>query len=97
MVGFFTTEATIKIKHFRSLVAQTLHHLCRATLVALYTVSHFRLMFSAVSHENRAVALKLSQKGPVAPVGGGGVAPQLCTGTGGCRSYNVASRATLRH
>ena len=75
-------EITEKMRAvFRPLliVAQTLHHLCRATAVALHWCRIFRLMFSiAVSHENRATPLKVSQKRPFRTLfwgGGGAVAP----------------------
>ena len=57
------------------LVAQTLHHLCRATFVALHCVAFFplRFEFRSVARESRCL-----KKGPVAPVWEGGVAPQLC-------------------
>ena len=54
---------------------------CVVLLLLRYTVSHFSPYIFAASHENRATPLKVSQKGPVAPVWGGGVAPQhfFCT------------------
>ena len=42
-----------------TLVAQTLHHLCRVTAVALHWCRIFRLMFSHL-----ATPLKVSQKRP---------------------------------
>ena len=52
-----------------SLVAQTLHRLCRATLVALHCVAFF-----ALKCRTRLALhpLKCLKKGPVAFVGGGG-------------------------
>ena len=54
----------IRLRYLSILVAQTLHHLCRATAVALHWCRIFRLMFSQRRH---ATPLKVSQKGPVAP------------------------------
>ena len=48
-------------KGLKLLVTQTLHHLCRDTLVALHCVAFFALCF-AVSHEIRATPLKVPRK-----------------------------------
>ena len=56
------------------LVAQTLHHLCRAAAVAPPLVSHFSRYVFAVSHKNLAAPLKVSQKRPCRTLLGG-VAP----------------------
>ena len=72
---------------------------CRATLV-----SHFSPYVFAVSHENRATPLKVSQKRPCRTLLGGCrtlswpcIYHKIVSRYRGCRSYSVASRATLRH
>ena len=64
----------------QDLVAQTLHHLCCATAVALHWCRIFCLMFSQCRTRIALHPLKCLKKGPVAPLGGGV-----------CRSYSVAS------
>ena len=85
------------------LVAQTLHHLCRATAVALHCCRIFRLMFSQCCTRIALHPLKCLKKALSHPFGGGRTLSWPCiyhkimSRYRGCRSYSVASRATLRH
>ena len=82
---------------FFVLVAQTLHHLCRATAVALHWFRIFRLMFSQCRTRIALHPLTCLKEGPVAPFWGGCrtlswpcVYDKIVSRYRGCRSYSVA-------
>ena len=60
----------MEVHPLNCLVAQTLHHLCRATAVALHLCRIFRLMFSQCRTRIALHPLKCLKRGPVAPFWG---------------------------
>ena len=79
-------------------------HLCHATAVALHRRRIFRLLFSQCRTRIALHPLKCLKKGPVAPFCRGCrtlswpcIYHQIVSRYRGCRSYSVASHATLRH
>ena len=79
--------------------AQWLKHYttCVTLLLSRYTVSHFSRYVFAVSHENRAISLKVSPKRPCRTPTLHCTDHKIGSRYRGCYSYNAARRATLRH